>query len=67
MNTVTKTAIATLVLVGASLSGSAAVARAAAPKAPHACSSHSVKVVTAKCADRNRDGIIEYLSDGTTR
>ena len=66
MNTMTKTAIATLVLVGAGLS-SAAVAGTAGPKAPHACSSHSVKVVSTKCADRNRDGMIEYLSDGTTR
>lgn len=34
---------------------------------PHACNSHSAKVVAAKCADRNGDGRVEYLPDGTTR
>lgn len=68
MRSMKRTAVALALTALLAAPASAAIAKpSAAPKAPHACSSHSVKVVTSKCADRNRDGMIEYLLDGTTR
>lgn len=64
MNTMTRVALGTVALLAPLM----ALAPAdAAIRPPHACSSHNVKVVAAKCADRNGDGTIEYLSNGTTR
>ena len=64
MNTMTRIALGTVAL----LAPLVVLAPAdAVIKPPHACSSHSVKVVASKCADRNHDGFIEYLPDGTTR
>jgi hypothetical protein len=64
MNLVTRTAItlAALALPLAVLAPADATIRP-----PHACSSHNAHIVATKCADRNRDGVIEYLPDGTTR
>ena len=58
--------LGTIAAVALLLAPTAAQAKHGA-QAPHACSSHSAKVVASKCADRNGDGKVEYLPDGTTR
>jgi len=64
MNTMHRIALGTVALVAPLLVLAPADAKV---QPPHACKSHSAKVVAAKCADRNGDGRIEYLPDGTTR